>query len=225
MDRPSTSYAFGTFVLDAAAYQLLAEGQPIDLSPKALDLLFLFAARPGLLLTKDDILNALWAEVAVTDNALTQVVSELRQALGDTPAHPRYVQTVPRRGYRFVGAVSPHVPSSRRVSSMPAPERTIAVGEFANLSQDAEVAWLSAGLAETVSNGLRVSRDLRLVDRAASGSPSTAAGIAVQGAFQRMGDQIRSTVEVVDTATGRAFRHAKVDGAVGDLFAVQDALV
>ena len=105
--RPTTSYAFGPFVLDATAYQLVADGHPIGLSPKALDLLFVFAARPGELVTKDEILSALWPDVAVTDNALTQVVSEIRQALGDSPSWPRFVQTVPRRGYASSGPSRP----------------------------------------------------------------------------------------------------------------------
>ena len=100
---PTTSYRVGPYSLDGAAYRLLKGADPLDLSPKALDLLFLFAERPGTLVTKDDMLRALWPDVAVTDNAITQVVSELRQALGDEPASPRYVETVPRRGYRFIG--------------------------------------------------------------------------------------------------------------------------
>jgi len=76
---------FGPFELDAAAYLLRREGTVVPLSPKALDLLWLLARQPGTLLTKDDIFRAIWPDVAVTDNALTQVVSDLRQALGETP--------------------------------------------------------------------------------------------------------------------------------------------
>ena len=84
--------------------------QPVSLQPKALDLLLLLAARRGALLTKDDILRTLWPDVNVTDNALTQVVSDLRHALGDSPASPSYIQTVARRGYRFVAPVE-EIPS------------------------------------------------------------------------------------------------------------------
>ena len=99
------SYRFGPFRLDAVGFRLLRDDTPIPLSPKALDLLFLFVSRPAALVTKDGILQALWADVSVTDNALTQVVSDLRQALGDNPASPQYIQTVARRGYRFVAPV------------------------------------------------------------------------------------------------------------------------
>src|SRR5262245_24807976 len=106
-EAPSV-FRFGPFVVDPASYRLLKDGAPIALSPKALDLLLLFASRPATLVTKDDILKALWPDVAVTDNALTQVVSELRQALSDNPATPAYIETVPRRGYRFIAAVERH---------------------------------------------------------------------------------------------------------------------
>jgi DNA-binding winged helix-turn-helix (wHTH) protein len=98
-------YRFGPFRLDAVGFRLLRGEAPIPLSPKALDLLLLLVSRPAALVSKADILQALWSDVAVTDNALTQVVSDLRQALGDSPASPSYIQTVARRGYRFVAAV------------------------------------------------------------------------------------------------------------------------
>lgn len=105
MPLTRTSSQFGPFALDADAYQLRHGARTIALSPKAIDLLFLFTSRPGALVTKDDMLAALWPDVAVTDNALTQVVSEVRQALDDDAAKPQYVETVPRRGYRFIAAV------------------------------------------------------------------------------------------------------------------------
>src|SRR6185503_13767586 len=101
----SIRYAFGPFVLDPGAYRLLKQDTPLALSPKALDLLLLFVDRPAMLLTKDDILTALWPDVAVTDNAITKVVSEVRQALGDDSASPQYVETVARRGYRFIALI------------------------------------------------------------------------------------------------------------------------
>ena len=99
------SYRFGPFRLDAVGFRLLRDDTPIPLSPKALDLLLLLVSRPAALVSKDDILQALWSDVTVTDNALTQVVSDLRQALGDKSASPTYIQTVARRGYRFVSPV------------------------------------------------------------------------------------------------------------------------
>ena len=98
-------YRFGPFSLDVASYRLMRDHAPVALSPKLIDLLLYLVARPSALATKDDLLKALWPDVIVTDNALTQAVSELRQALGDDPARPQYVQTVARRGYRFIAPV------------------------------------------------------------------------------------------------------------------------
>jgi DNA-binding winged helix-turn-helix (wHTH) protein/Tfp pilus assembly protein PilF len=112
-------YRFGPFLLDAAGFRLLREGTPVPLGPKALDLLFLLASRPAALVSKNEILEALWPDVAISDNALTQVISDVRQALGDRAGAPRYIQTVARRGYRFVAAVE-SVPSSA-ASAQPSP--------------------------------------------------------------------------------------------------------
>ena len=102
---PQTAFRFGPFRFDSAGYRLLRDEQPVPLSPKVLDLLRLLVTRPSELVTKEAILRELWPDVAVTDNAVTQAVSELRQGLCDDSTAPRYIQTVPRRGYRFIAAV------------------------------------------------------------------------------------------------------------------------
>jgi len=231
---PTSSYRVGPFALDGAAYRLLKGAEPIDLSPKALDLLFFFAERPGALVTKDQMLEALWPGVAVTDNAITQVVSELRQALGDEPASPRYVETVPRRGYRFIAVVEPAAAAEKTPGAV-SPPRTIAVLDFSNVTGDADVAWLAAGIAETVTNDLRAIGALRVIDRslvpkvaATDGLdrlPASGVNLVVAGGFQRAGDQLRITARVFDTATRAVVAQAKTDGALTDVFHLQDRLV
>lgn len=118
MPMPAGDVRFGPFRLDAAGFRLLRGDTPVPLTPKALDLLFLLASRPAALVSKDEVARALWPDVAVTDNALTQLVSDLRQALGDSAAAPQYIQTVPRRGYRFVAALdAPPPPAGARETS------------------------------------------------------------------------------------------------------------
>ena len=168
-------YHFGPFTLDRGSYRLLKGAVPLTLPPKVLDLLFLLVSRPSSLVTKEDILQALWPDVAVTDNAITQVVSDLRQALGDNTASPQFVQTVPRRGYRFVAAVEvveapAPAPTPMRAATATAGERrgprAIAVMDFTNVTSDPQVAWLASGIAETVTNDLRAIEDLTVLDRA-----------------------------------------------------------
>lgn len=104
--------AFGPFRLDLRAHRLLRQSEPVPLSAHLVDLLALFAVRAGELLTKDALFEAIWPGVFVTDNTLARAVADLRRALGDDPANPRYIQTVARRGYRFVAEVGPAPPEA-----------------------------------------------------------------------------------------------------------------
>jgi DNA-binding winged helix-turn-helix (wHTH) protein/tetratricopeptide (TPR) repeat protein len=235
-----SAYRFGPFRFDAAAYRLLSDGRSVPLSPKVMDLLHLLASRPSQLVTKEDILRELWPDVAVTDNAVTQVVSELRQALGDDPSSPNYVQTVPRRGYRFIAAVEVSAPVSpvHRVAPTPpagAGKRAIAVSDFQNVTGDANDSWMAAGIAETVTNDLRALPDLRVIDRASVTEEARRASIdaarscgldlLVVGSYQKAGDRLRITARVIHAASGEAVAHSKADGAVEDVFQLQDAIV
>jgi adenylate cyclase len=231
------TYRFGAFRLDLAAFQLTRDDQVLALAPKSIDLLALFASQPTSLVTKDAILARLWPDIAVTDNALTQVVSELRQALGDDPSDPKYVQTVPRRGYRFIAEVTTSSPaaSAAAASGHDRKRRAIAVSDFRNLTQDPDVEWLSIGIAETISNDLRALSELSLIDRA--GLPvdarrgdleaARASGLdwLVVGGYQRAADRLRMTARVIAVSTGEAVAQAKADGAVTDAFELQDRLV
>src|SRR5204863_10023428 len=92
-----------------------------------LDLLTYLAARPARLVTRDDLFRDLWPNVAVTDNALTQLVSDLRRTLGDAPATPQYLQTIARRGYRFIAPVE-------GINPEPAAETRVAECQFVQTS-------------------------------------------------------------------------------------------
>ena len=244
----SVTYRFGPYTLDPAAYRLLRDAEVIQLSPKIIDLLLYLVARQPALVSKEDLFKALWPDVAVTDNALTQAVSELRQALGDNSSKPVYVQTVARRGYRFIAPVSTSSPASTTPGAAPAADGAapepfshqpaIAVLDFANVSGDKELAWLSSGIAETVTNDLRSTAPLRVVDRMRvvesvkrGGSDLSALradlhlDLAVVGSFQRSGSRLRITARVVDAATGEATAEAKADGPLEQVFELQDRIV
>jgi DNA-binding winged helix-turn-helix (wHTH) protein/tetratricopeptide (TPR) repeat protein len=238
----AASYKFGPFVVDGGAYRLLREGANIPLSPKIIDLLLFLAARPSVLVSKDDLFRALWPDVAVTDNALTQAVSELRQALGDDPASPKYVQTVARRGYRFISPVEPIASAAAAVAAPPPapaapPAPTVAVLDFENVSGDASLAWLSSGIAETLTNDLRAAT-LRIIDRfrvteaIAQGGRELSAlrrvlaiDRAVVGSFQRAGDRLRITARIIDAQSGESLADAKADGPLDQVFDLQDRIV
>jgi DNA-binding winged helix-turn-helix (wHTH) protein len=100
-----TSIAFGDFVLERENRLLLRDGVPVELSSRYLDALILLASQPGALISKDRFMDEVWRGVPVTDEALTQCIKSLRRVLGDDAARPRFIETVPKHGYRFVAAV------------------------------------------------------------------------------------------------------------------------
>ena len=101
----ATRYRWDDFVLDLDSYRLERAGVALSLEPKAFNLLVLMVQRPGHLFTKQEIFDALWADTAVTDHALTRVVAQLRRVLGDEAREARYLETVPTRGYRWIKPV------------------------------------------------------------------------------------------------------------------------
>jgi len=98
----STRCHFSPFTFDREREQLLRGTQPVRLRPKTLALLRFLLEHPGQVVERDALMAALWPDVAVTDVVLNVCVAELRRALGDDRAHPRYVETVHRRGFRFI---------------------------------------------------------------------------------------------------------------------------
>ena len=82
-------YQFGPFVVDRGSYRVTRDGQDVALTAKLLDLLLYLLDRPAVLVTKDEVLDAVWPGANVTENALVQAVSELRQALGDSATAPQ----------------------------------------------------------------------------------------------------------------------------------------
>ena len=100
-------YRFGEFVLDVPDRQLWRSGTRIELNARYLDALVLLVQERGQLVEKDRFFEVVWSDVVVSDSALTQCIKEIRKQLGDDASNPRYIQTVPRHGYRFVGAAEP----------------------------------------------------------------------------------------------------------------------
>ena len=96
-------YEFGPFRLDAAERVLLREGHPVSLSPKAFGVLQLLVESSGHIVEKDELMDRVWADTFVEEGNLKVTVSVLRKALEEGAGESQYIETVPRRGYRFVG--------------------------------------------------------------------------------------------------------------------------
>ncbi len=99
------NYRFDDVELDAKAFRVTKAGEPVRLEPKAIELLLFLARNPARLVTKAEIQEAVWADTAVTENALTRLVAQIRKGLGDGAREARYIETVPTRGYRFVATL------------------------------------------------------------------------------------------------------------------------
>ena len=101
---------FDRFELDDAEARLTCDGEPIALAPKPFAVLCTLARTPGSLVTKNALLDLVWGHRFVTESVLKTAISEVRAALDDDPKQPRYIETVSRRGYRFI-AVAADAPS------------------------------------------------------------------------------------------------------------------
>ena len=99
------SFRFDCFELDPGNRRLCRDGAPVELNARYLDALVLLAAEQGRLVSKDRFLDEVWRGIPVTDEALTQCIKTLRRQLGDDAANPRFIETVPKHGYRFLAAV------------------------------------------------------------------------------------------------------------------------
>ena len=116
---PSQRYAFGDFVLERSQQRVRRrDGSPLNLTPRLFSALLLFVENAGALLDKDALMLALWPGLVVEENSLSQVISGLRRALADDSHESRYIQTVPRRGFRFIATVT-ELPDSAGSKSLP----------------------------------------------------------------------------------------------------------
>jgi len=148
----TAAYRFGPFRLDPADRRLTRDGAPVEVSARYLDALILLVAEEGRLVTKDRFMDEVWRGIPVTDEALTQCIRSLRRALDDDAAAPRYIETVPRHGYRFgapvetAGIKPTVVHAARRATRSAVPELAAGAlgGGFAGVV--AALGYVSAGM-------------------------------------------------------------------------------
>jgi len=113
------AFQLGAWLVEPTLDRISSDGRVVRLRPRAMDVLACLALEAGELSSKQNLIDAVWQTEFVSDHALTQVVAELRSALGDDARNPTYIENIPRRGYRLVAAVTPvamSVPSARDAS-------------------------------------------------------------------------------------------------------------
>ena len=118
--RPAKRYRFGVFEADAATGELRRQGMRVKLNAQPFQILLMLLERPGQLLTRDEISRVLWPEGTFVDyeHGVNSAVNRIREALGDTAGSPRFVETLARRGYRFLAPVE-LIPAERNVERAP----------------------------------------------------------------------------------------------------------
>lgn len=151
---------FGGFEMDPATGELWCDGEPVDLPPQPARLLALLARTPGRIVSRDRIQDEVWSNTVVEfDQAINNVIRQVRDALGDDASDPRFIETVPRRGYRFIAPVEPvraGVGRTARRDGEAAPEDAAPVGAAATSGR--MHAWSPArfGILTAIALGIAV---------------------------------------------------------------------
>ena len=172
-------YDFKGFRLDGAQRRLLHQGRPVQLKSKLFDLLLYLVQRRGQLVEKDELMREIWPNTIVEENNITVSMSILRKRLGEDRGGREFIETIPRRGYRFVAEVtevsldptSPDVsiePKSRESSPRETRIDSLAVLPIHNLISDQNVDYLADGITESIINSLSQIPELRVLARSTS---------------------------------------------------------
>lgn len=214
MDATATSdtYRFGLFRLEAhgaGLSRLDDDGtwKPVAIGSRALELLLLLMRRHGEVLTREEIMDAVWPSVAVEESNLTVQISALRRALDPTHAGPSSIQTISGRGYRFLPTVTSELaeaPIDNRGTVVQAPDRrqrlSIIVAQFKSLSDDPDSVLLADTITEQLTGDLARLPGTVVMTHAAIGTDSGASHL-IQGSVRRTTDLTRVNVQLIDRAT------------------------
>ncbi|MBB3764981.1 winged helix-turn-helix domain-containing protein [Sphingomicrobium lutaoense] len=176
---------FDPFTLDLREQQLLRGDEPVPLQPRPFDLLALLAAHPGRLFAKDELFERVWPGVIVGDEALTQAIKEVRKALGDDAAAPRFIETVPKRGYRFIAKVDAAGGDSGPTANLLAPVLAGTAGGAVAGLVGGLVYGLIAGLGNDAAMPILFVMTILTMLLAALGALGVSAGMALASRVMR----------------------------------------
>ncbi len=176
----SAVYEFGDVKIDCRNFQILKNGDPRRITPRAFEVLLFLVENCGRVVGKDELFESVWKESFVTDNALTRMIKEIRHVIGDDADAPRYIETVQKRGYRFIARVK--AGAEKRIDDKRESENiisSIAVLPFSNIGADADGEFLGEAITESLINNLSKLPDLRVVPRSVVLAISDGGGRAI----------------------------------------------
>jgi TolB-like protein len=237
----SVRYLFEDYALDADRRELVRGTEPIAVEPQVFDLLHYLIRNRDRVVSKDDLLAAVWNGRIVSESALSTRLNAARSVLGDSGEKQRLIRTFPRRGVRFVASVREEQqaggPGLVEPPGMAADGASIAVMPFANLSSDPEQDYFSDGIVEDIITALSRNRAFFVIAR---NSTFTYKGRSVdikqvgrelgvryvlEGSVRKIGARVRVSGQLIEAASGRQLWAERFDGDVADIFELQDQIV
>jgi TolB-like protein/Flp pilus assembly protein TadD len=238
MDPPfHGAVRFGAFELDTRVGELRKGRERLHLQPQPFRVLSVLVSRPGQLVTREELQRQLWHRHTFVDfeQGLNVCIRQIRAVLSDNAETPRFVETVPRRGYRFIAAriQTPSPPPNLQFGNKIID--SLAVLPFENSSGDSDLEYLSQGIAESLINSLSQLRRLRVVPR---GTAFRYKGRTDLGSLQRelniralvtgrvfmRGESVNVQAELVDLASESQLWGGQYHRKLSDIFEVQEEI-
>lgn len=239
-------YRFDEFTLDTDGFELCKDGSPVHSEPQVIELLILLVENSERTVSKEEINKTVWRGRIVSEAALSSRIKSLRQILGDDGRSQRFIQTVHKRGFRFVATVEKvannvesvlHVTHSSQESNSPELDRpAVAVLPFMNLSSEAEQEYFSDGITSDIITHLSKHRWLEVTARNTSfGYKGKAVDVrklgseldvdyVVEGSVQRAGNRVRVSAHLIGARTGNHVWAERFDSEIEDIFSLQDEI-
>jgi TolB-like protein/Tfp pilus assembly protein PilF len=236
-------YSFEDFVLDTDRRELHRGKEIVVVTPQAFDLLEYLIRNRDRVLSKDDLIAAIWGGRIVSDAAVTTRMNAARNAVRDSGEEQRLIKTLPRKGFRFVGSVREEQAAAQSSAvdaakpTLPLPDKpSIAVLPFADMSDDHSQEYFADGMAEEIITALSRCGWLFVIAR---NSSFTYKGKAVdvrevgralgvryllEGSVRKAADSVRIACQLVEAESGRHLWADRYDRALDNIFALQDEI-
>jgi TolB-like protein len=231
-------YLFNDIILDPDRRELRRDGDAVAVEPQVFDLLEFLIRNRDHVVSRDDVLEAVWHGRIVSDATLSSRISAARAAIGDTGEEQRLIRTIARKGLRFVGEVREDSGTTGNAATRPlvppASGPAIAVLPFTNMSGDPEQDYFADGMVEDIITALSRCSGIIVIARNSSftykGRPvdvrevGRELGVAyvLEGSVRRAGSRLRITGQLIDAATGGHLWADRFDGEASEVFALQD---